>query len=292
MKSLKKIITFTLVMCLMITMVPAETLHAAKLNKTKVSLYVGKTYQLKLSGVSGKTVWSSSKKNVATVSSKGKITAKAPGITKITAKNKKKNYVCTVTVKKKVETNYNKKVTYTVTETAKDLWVTYQNDNNVNIDLDTKVVFYDASGKILSAASDRDTCIEKGRSCMESYYYPRTPDGDKAEYASYKITFVAKKSSEYTKGFANKIKATSNIGSDGRIMSEVVNTSNQKVKYITLCCIYYQGDEIVGIESTYSESLEPGASDIVNFMPPYDSSYDDIAYDNYKVVVNSAYSFN
>lgn len=143
----------------------------------------------------------------------------------------------------------------------------------------------------MSTSSGHETCLEKGRSCMESYYYPRTPDGTLAEYASYKITFVAKKSYDYVKGFAKKIKVTSNIGSDGKVMSELVNTADQKVKFISLSCIYYQGEEVVGISSTYSNALEPGASDIVNFMPPYDSSYNKIEYDNYKVVINYAYSY-
>ena len=72
-----------------------------KLNKTKITLRVGKTYKLKLKNNKRKIKWTSSKKKVATVSNKGKIKAKKPGKTVIIAKAGKKKYKCKVTVKKK-----------------------------------------------------------------------------------------------------------------------------------------------------------------------------------------------
>ena len=77
------------------------TVEAAtiKLNKTKITLDVGDTYQLKLTGTNKKIIWSSSKKSVATVSSKGKVTAKKAGKATITAKVGSKKYTCKVTVK-------------------------------------------------------------------------------------------------------------------------------------------------------------------------------------------------
>lgn len=77
--------------------------NKVKLNKTSITLTVGKTTTLKLKNApkGKKIVWSSNKKKVATVSKKGKVTAKSAGKAKITAKVGKKKYTCTVTVKKK-----------------------------------------------------------------------------------------------------------------------------------------------------------------------------------------------
>ncbi|WP_310603429.1 Ig-like domain-containing protein [Anaerosporobacter sp.] len=83
-----------------------------KLNKTKVSLTVGKTEQLKLSGTKKAVTWSSSKKTVATVSKTGKVTAKAAGTATITAKSNGKKYTCKVTVTAKKATANEK--TYTL----------------------------------------------------------------------------------------------------------------------------------------------------------------------------------
>lgn len=69
-----------------------------KLGKTKLSMKVGNSETLTLSGTDQKVTWKSSNKNIATVSSKGKITAKEAGTVKITATVLKKKYTCTVTV--------------------------------------------------------------------------------------------------------------------------------------------------------------------------------------------------
>lgn len=65
------------------------------------TLVIGQSATLKLNGVLGKASWSSSNKNVATVTSSGKVTAKKIGTTTITAKVDSKKYNCKVTVKKK-----------------------------------------------------------------------------------------------------------------------------------------------------------------------------------------------
>lgn len=81
--------------------VPVEVQAAAqpKLNKTSVSLNVGKTYTLKLKNAT-KVTWKSNNKKIAKVSSKGKITAVKAGTTKVYAVYKGKKYYCKVTVKK------------------------------------------------------------------------------------------------------------------------------------------------------------------------------------------------
>ena len=74
-----------------------------KLNKSSLTLDEGKTYRLKAtvspSNATNKTVkWTSSKKSVATVDSKGNVKAVAPGKATITAKSGSKSAKCTVTV--------------------------------------------------------------------------------------------------------------------------------------------------------------------------------------------------
>lgn len=79
---------------------PVATTSAAtiKLNKSTKTLYVGQTYQLKVSDTKRKVYWSSSKKSVATVSS-GKVRAKKKGTAYIYAKVAGKKLKCKITVK-------------------------------------------------------------------------------------------------------------------------------------------------------------------------------------------------
>lgn len=72
----------------------------AKLSKTSLTLLVGKTSTLKVSGIKGRTVtWSSSNKNVATVD-RGKVKAVAAGKCDIIAKVGNTKLICAVAVTK------------------------------------------------------------------------------------------------------------------------------------------------------------------------------------------------
>lgn len=80
---------------------PKTQAATVKLNKKKLSLNTGSSYNLKVKGFSGKVKWSSNKKSVATVSSKGKVKALKAGTAKISARTSSKKLTCTVTVKKR-----------------------------------------------------------------------------------------------------------------------------------------------------------------------------------------------
>lgn len=73
---------------------------APKLNKTQITLLTKKTVVLKVTNAKKRAKWSSSNQRVASVNSKGKVTAKKKGMAKITAQIGKKKLVCKVTVKK------------------------------------------------------------------------------------------------------------------------------------------------------------------------------------------------
>lgn len=99
MKRIKKML-FCLMLLLSFSMViPAQAQAAVKINKKTASVNVGKTVQLKISGTKKKVKWSTSKKSVATVTQKGKVTGKKKGTATITAKIGSKKYTCKVTVK-------------------------------------------------------------------------------------------------------------------------------------------------------------------------------------------------
>ena len=75
------------------------TVKKPYLNITKKTLKVGENFTLKITGTTAKS-WSSSNKKIATVNSKGKVTAIKAGTATITCKGKDgKSYTCKVTVK-------------------------------------------------------------------------------------------------------------------------------------------------------------------------------------------------
>ena len=86
-----------LILAVMITILAAFTASAAGISQKRLTLTVGSKETLKVSGAK-KVKWSSSNKNIASVSGKGQVKAVKAGTAKITAKAGKKKYTCKVTV--------------------------------------------------------------------------------------------------------------------------------------------------------------------------------------------------
>lgn len=127
----KPIVGLVLIFALILTLAPSSASAAkrVKLNKTKVTLKVGKTITLKLKNNKKRVKWASSNKKVATVSKKGKVKAVKKGKATITAKVGKKKYKCKVIVGKETQATFStistplpsivpSKVTPTVTPTV------------------------------------------------------------------------------------------------------------------------------------------------------------------------------
>ncbi len=98
---MKKSFSLLMILVLVFSFIPLQTADAAsKLNKSKITINVGETYELLLSGISSEVRWSSSNKSVATVR-EGTVKAICGGSAVITAKVGDKKYTCTITVKDK-----------------------------------------------------------------------------------------------------------------------------------------------------------------------------------------------
>lgn len=100
MKMLKKVTAVILTLAMVVTVIsinPSETNAKVTIkSKKKVTLAVGKKSTIKVKQKGAK--FKSSNKKVATVSKKGKITAKKPGTCKITVRVKKSSKKVTVKV--------------------------------------------------------------------------------------------------------------------------------------------------------------------------------------------------
>lgn len=90
-----------IVLLLMLMVASPINVRAArvKLNKSRITVYVGASTQLNVSGVSQKARWSTSKKSVVGVSKTGKVTGKKAGTAIIRARIGKKVLRCRITVK-------------------------------------------------------------------------------------------------------------------------------------------------------------------------------------------------
>lgn len=94
-----------------------------KLNKSKATIDISKTLQLKLTGNSSglKVKWKSSNSKIASVNSRGKVTGKKSGSCTISAIAGKKSYKCRVTVKSGKITDVSKVSDLSAVKAAKSL---------------------------------------------------------------------------------------------------------------------------------------------------------------------------
>ena len=127
------------------------TVKPLALNKKKAAIKVGDTLQLKLGSIkAAKIRWSSDNKAVATVSKKGKVTAKKEGSAKIIAKYKKKKYTCKISVKENKDMNAS---TYT-----RASWVATIVDK-LDYSLSDDALLKDSkTGKVIYDYKDIDEC--------------------------------------------------------------------------------------------------------------------------------------
>lgn len=104
-----KLYVSTVIMCIYFCLSQVDMGNAAvKLNNTSRLIEQGDTMVLKVSGTKLKAKWVSSNPTIASVTKKGKVTAKKPGYATIKAKIKGKTLKCKVTV---IDANYAQKNT-------------------------------------------------------------------------------------------------------------------------------------------------------------------------------------
>ncbi|RHV08395.1 hypothetical protein DXB96_01080 [Clostridium sp. OM07-10AC] len=110
MKNMRKKLSILLVIGLFVTLFSDARISAATitLNKKRLSLYVGQTYNLKLKKkgkrINSKIKWISTNKKIVTVSNKGKVKARGKGQATVSAKFGKEKISCRVVVKLKTTT--------------------------------------------------------------------------------------------------------------------------------------------------------------------------------------------
>ena len=170
----------------------------------------------------------------------------------------------------------------TMTQEGK-LVVLVKNNNNVAVDLDIEVEFYDADGLI--AGSDSDSLMAVGANAEVAVEMYSTPES----FDNYKI-YVDVATTEQISYF-DKVELVHNNNGE-EIVVQVKNNSQDEIDYIEVGIVYYQGDKVVGYDYDNEIDIKPERSANFNLYYPHDDDYDDVNFDTYKVFINEAYSYN
>ena len=156
-KILKKMLVIVVAAAILLSVHPdIQASAAVKLSATKKTVYVGETFTMKVSGTTKAVKWSSSNKAVASVTQKGKVTAKKSGKATITAKVSSKSLKCAVTVKDKFSaSNALKNISVDLKDTGKGVVAILKNDNEIVVSIEATMVYY-KNGKRIGTAENKN----------------------------------------------------------------------------------------------------------------------------------------
>ena len=260
-----------------------------KLNKKAITLDVGRTQRLKVTGTKAKIKWRSTKSSIAKVSKSGVVTAISSGTATIKAKVGKKTLSCKVTVKHKFSASEaTKNVSVTLKDTEKGVVAILKNNNEVMVDIDAKLVYF-SNGRMIDTSSDFTRAFESGKECALFFSAPTNADYDYVPYDDFKITLSVSKAS-YEKSKVSGVDVEANRGADN-ITAEIFNNSGMDYEFVKVAVVFYDaGNNVIGYDYTYADCLKDESVDYISFDYPYDNDYETIYPSSYKIYVNEAYA--
>lgn len=272
-----------------------------KLNRSSVTLKTGQTYTLKMSGGTGKIVWTSGNSAIASVS-KGKISAKKSGTVTISAKQNGITKKCRVTVqisnpkpdnggsntgnntgnKEEWESFVRKEE---VIEVPNSFALKLKNISGRNLgNVIVYMNFYDAQGVKVNSALDVVNGIQAG---TDAYLYFKKPD-----VAYHKYDFTIKKPEYGDKDLKSelvieKTEITQN-GWFKPVKITVLNKSKDYRLMFDTLTFYYKNGKCVGLNKNVFHIIDPYSRNeygIVDTQFPYDQKLGYTGFDSVKVVI-------
>lgn len=297
---MKKIIrSISVVLAVMIALTVPVNAAGMKLNKKKVTIYVGKSTTLKVKGKKKKVKWKSTNKKVAKVNKKGKVTGLKAGKSTIIAKVGKKSLKCKVSVKnkpikstvkkasqnvmKKVETPLSSKVQVSAAGYTKngDLIARVKNNNSTYAHIsEIKAVFKDKYGNPVHTDEMNGLSLAPGETKLIAYD-TKYVEGIKDTSVSFKVTLDEYTNNMYVNsGYSTSINVNSN-----NVGVTFLNKSGRNVKYIKFLAVYYSNNQIVGDDIEYCfENVNNNSTAYFTMDNDFDkSTFKNIDYDKVEV---------
>ena len=263
-----------------------------ELNKTTTKIALNQKETLMVAGTTQKIKWSSENKSIATVNSKGKITPKKVGTTKIVAKIGNTKYKCKVKV---VKENYKSNIALSYNRINGNILITIKNNNSCKIDyVGISVDFYKNNVLVKHSFSNQVCIAANGTSYTEAVVPTAQNANGDYEYIDFdKIELSVDEANVYNNSFSyvdmkNKITVNHSKPNDS-IVGTITNNSDEKIDTIELYALYYRGGKLVGWKNNITFSLEDNTTKSFEMLKYFNLDtleYED--YDSYTLVVNRA----
>lgn len=183
-------------------------------------------------------------------------------------------------------------VSYETYEIAEGVLIMYENSNDVDVDLDADVVFYNTDGSILSVENGYIWgCAANGKAVVE-VPAPTNDNYDPLPYDHYDIAITATAvDTAYTApNYSNEFDIQSSPDASGTVYATISNPTGLTFDSVDLACIYYADGEVIGISFDYLYDI--GKSGEAEFLGPHDVEYRALPYDDYEIIVNNTYYYD
>lgn len=247
MRKMRKLVSaFILSACMVIALVPGlsvinnpvEAQAAAKISAKSKTLFIGESFTLKVTGAKN-IKWSSNKKVVASVSKKGKVTAKAAGVAKITAKYGKKKLTCTVTVRNRRKfdpADYQSYELATQIESRLDrtkygMVAEFKNISRSTLTFNVTIIYY-KNGKQVDSDTSTALTLTKG---MQTVLLFKCPD----DYDDCNLIY-SKAAAYVNESVLGKVSVNNfTVSGNDSVTAEVKNRSNSEISHASIALVIY-----------------------------------------------------
>lgn len=262
----KKLLSILLLIALLISFSAPLGMQAAdktiKLNKAKAVLEVDAKITLKLGDIVATDVkWSSSAKKIASVTSKGVVTAKSEGSATITAKHENKTYSCKITVvdsNKEQENSKSKGVKITKTYLlGNHYYIVLKNNREYAVDIDINLTMKNEKGEMVGYKSENEIAIpSENETIMEFYVDDSSAKKFDAEIKEEKTKYKEVIQNLYVETVKTKRKA----------IVTMKNVGDIDVEFPSVYVLFFKGSKLADVGEANFEgdsfaTLESGLSD-------------------------------
>lgn len=262
------------------------------LNKTTTKIALNQKEKLIVTGTTQKIKWSSQNKKIATVNSKGKITPKKVGTTKIVAKIGNTKYKCKVKV---VKESYKSNIKLSYNKVNEDILITIKNNNSCKIDyVGISINFY-KNNNLVKHNYTNQVCIVKNGTAYAETHVPteKKSDGKYGEIDYDRIELVVEDANVYNNAFSyvdmkNKL-TVKHSKQNGKVVGTITNNSDDGILTTELLALYYKNGKLVGWSNHYINSLEDNSTKTFEFLKYFNSKtlkYEE--FDTYSLIINRA----
>lgn len=162
-------------------------------------------------------------------------------------------------------------------------------DTSSYLEISPLIVFYDENNKILSSSN-----------AYFSYIYPNVTyattinflsSTETLSYDHFEVQYrgILADKKDFPENMANQVTVTSNIGANNCVIAKFINQSDYDLSYVNSYVLFYSNGELIGCTESGVYDLIHNSFGITEYSNPYDINYSEIPYDDYKLIVTSAY---